>query len=318
MILVYPKRTHFTAIRLYLQLLFRQTRCLLPVSFSDVRVYLLVPTLLCAQPGFSSNLWEEQQIWQEIENSVPKSQIVKLDAGKRYPVLGLYIASSLNEADGGVLILHDFGHHPNWPRVSRPLREQLPDSGWHTLAIQMPIPDPMWNFDNPADVLKESVARIESAISFMQQRNIEPLAIIAHGQSAAVVTQYLAETPQHPFKALVAISLPHQEQSEDWHNIKKNLVNLQLPMLDIYAERDYTSVTDHAHMRLVAARVAGKNLKLGPPPIAHSSKVQELAKNKTSNLWFRQIMLPGAFPDFPYNTDELVKAIRGWLSVYSR
>lgn len=66
----------------------------------------------------------------------------------RYPdqeetlrVLSLHMPPRKAEIQGGVLILHDTGQHASWPGTVEILRHQLPDSGWHTLSINLPYPD---------------------------------------------------------------------------------------------------------------------------------------------------------------------------------
>ncbi|MBX2809260.1 MAG: alpha/beta hydrolase family protein [Cellvibrionaceae bacterium] len=43
---------------------------------------------------------------------------------------------------GALLILHAEGETPMWPQLSKPLHNTLPDYGWATLAISLPLPDP--------------------------------------------------------------------------------------------------------------------------------------------------------------------------------
>lgn len=70
------------------------------------------------------------------------NEAVMLVAGER-SFYGLYLPERNGKAQGGILILHDIDQHGQWPTLITPLREQLPDYGWNTLAIEMPMtPNP--------------------------------------------------------------------------------------------------------------------------------------------------------------------------------
>lgn len=53
---------------------------------------------------------------------------------------GLLLPGRSATPQGGVLILHDLEQHGQWPVLIAPLREELPDYGWTTLAIELPVP----------------------------------------------------------------------------------------------------------------------------------------------------------------------------------
>ena len=66
--------------------------------------------------------------------------------GQRF--LGIYTASTTGSSLGGAIILPCLGEHPNWPDVIAPLRKSLPNHGWDTLSIALPVPtkgsDGLW------------------------------------------------------------------------------------------------------------------------------------------------------------------------------
>lgn len=53
---------------------------------------------------------------------------------------GLFLRERSGNPQGGALILHDLGQHAHWPALVAPLREGLTESGWTTLAIELPSP----------------------------------------------------------------------------------------------------------------------------------------------------------------------------------
>ena len=52
---------------------------------------------------------------------------------------GLFLRERSGQPQGGALILHDLEQHSHWPQLVAPLREQLPEHGWTTLAIELPV-----------------------------------------------------------------------------------------------------------------------------------------------------------------------------------
>lgn len=80
---------------------------------------------------------------QSLAKTAKASELVWLDIS--YPdsdvttqALALTQRQRLPEAQGAVLILHDFEQHADWPGLVHELRTQLPDSGWYTLSVNLP------------------------------------------------------------------------------------------------------------------------------------------------------------------------------------
>jgi hypothetical protein len=95
------------------------------------------------QPSIlSKKQWKSQALL--AESAVP-SEIVWLDV--RYPkeaekvkVLALKTESKNSAQQGAVLIIPDKQQHSDWPELVRPLRSELPFSGWFTLSVNLPWP----------------------------------------------------------------------------------------------------------------------------------------------------------------------------------
>lgn len=75
---------------------------------------------------------------------VPASELILLETN--YPrqsepvqVLGLQQEPRKPNAQGAVLILPDKGQHADWPGLVRQLRSALPDSGWYTFSVNLPV-----------------------------------------------------------------------------------------------------------------------------------------------------------------------------------
>ena len=53
-------------------------------------------------------------------------------------VLALWRPANTGEAKGMIILLPDAGESADWPLVISPLRQRLPDAGWHSLSLTLP------------------------------------------------------------------------------------------------------------------------------------------------------------------------------------
>lgn len=70
---------------------------------------------------------------------LPAEQVVNLPLAEEKTFLALQINALSAKAKGQVLMLPGDRQHPNWPQGIAPLREVLPEYGWTTLALALPI-----------------------------------------------------------------------------------------------------------------------------------------------------------------------------------
>ena len=70
---------------------------------------------------------------------VPEKEQQQLKAGDE-SFLALFKLANVGEPNGVVILVPGDGETADWPIAMAPLREKLPDSGWHTLALSLPDP----------------------------------------------------------------------------------------------------------------------------------------------------------------------------------
>lgn len=80
-----------------------------------------------------------QQMLNGLIAELPAKQIVNLPLAEEKTFLALQINALSAKAKGQVLMLPGDREHPNWPLGIAPLRQVLPEYGWTTLAIALPI-----------------------------------------------------------------------------------------------------------------------------------------------------------------------------------
>lgn len=118
-----------------------------------------------------------------------------VELGDSDPFFGLRLRQRTATPQGGILILHDQGHNPNWPNGVRQSRRFLPEKGWNTLSISLPfIPE---GEDEPSDETAEAVLdRIALGQRRLNQEGQFNIVLLGFGDGAYWAARYLAERLQ--------------------------------------------------------------------------------------------------------------------------
>lgn len=201
--------------------------------------------------------------------------------------LGIFTEEQSGTPKGGVIVLHGIGVHPDWADVIYPLRTGLPDHGWATLSIQMPVLPNEAGVQDYIPLIAEAGPRIRAAMAFMQARGIEPVAIVAHSLGATMASATLANQGGMGLRGFVAIGMSGSDLDPQL-DTTAHLASVKLPILDLYGSRDLDTVLNAVRPRAAAMRRAGHDR-------------------------FRQIEVEGADHFFIGLEDELVRSVRGWL-----
>lgn len=201
----------------------------------------------------------ETEISTTLSQRVPEQEVVWLKAGG-HEFLSLYLDPTTGTVRGAAIIVHGMGAHPDWPEVISPLRTHLPDSGWATLSLQMPILPPGAPLADYGRTVKGSRQRFETAIHYLRQKGYINIVFIGYGFGAALIADFLAQVPGYRVSAFVAISA----QSHDFLNPRLKLLNdlesIDIPVLDVYAGRDRGKVVRQADDRRLAGRKNSRHI----------------------------------------------------------
>lgn len=168
-------------------------------------------------------------------NALRGDQVVQLGA-ETDPFLGLRLQQRTATPQGGVLILHDQGHNPNWPVRVQQTRRFLPEKGWNTLSIALPTTTA------PGEESDEFARRIMDRIALGQQRlNQEGLfniVLIGFGDGAYWAARYMAERLRPDDE--IGYSLLMIDASPDRTDLPGYVGALNLPVLDlIHSDSDW-------------------------------------------------------------------------------
>jgi pimeloyl-ACP methyl ester carboxylesterase len=230
--------------------------------------------------------WEKETSERLAEN-VKATEVLWLE-GKGDNFLALYTKQTNETAHGAVIILHAMGGHADWPQIVSPIRTKLPEQGWTTLSIQLPVIAPENQIEDYGKTLTQAVARIEAAIKYLHEQKFLNIVVVGHGFGAVTTLVYLEREKKRKVVALVALGLQEYAFVKPAINILDLIEKSKIPVLDIYGSRDFRNVINQAPDRRLAAK-------------------------KGNNKQYVQLEIDGADHYFNKMEDILIKRIRGWL-----
>lgn len=179
------------------------------------------------------------------KNALQGEQVLELQsASERF--IALWLEQRTSTPEGGLLILHDAGQTPDWPYLLKQIRTYLPDTGWSTLSIDLPLPSrdaigilPLSEgaTETQSNVTAEThenrvLDRIASGISHLNQENIFNIAILGFGEGAYWGSRYLAERLSDEEEEGYALIL--YEPSPLASELPGFISQLTIPTLDVY------------------------------------------------------------------------------------
>jgi pimeloyl-ACP methyl ester carboxylesterase len=241
-----------------------------------------------ANAGGKSDLAKEKRWEEQIVPSLMVGEDIKLKAdGVEF--LALYAEPTTEQSKGAVILIHGRGAHPAWPDVIEPLRMQLPDYGWHTLSLQMPVLKNEAEDKDYPPLFPEVPARVQAGVDFLKSKGIRNIVISGHSTGAVMASYYLATIKDPAVKVFAIVSggfgVPKDTYMDSMENFKK-LKNVDI--LDIYGSED----------RKMVLKVVSKRKMVGP---------------KLFGSRYHDIKIEGAGHFYRERTDQLLNQLKSWL-----
>lgn len=253
-------------------------------------LYFLALCLVCVSASAASlSDRDKEQRWEkQIVPDLFVGEAIKLKA-EGVDFLALYTEASTEKPKGAVIILHGIGVHPAWPDVINPLRTQLPERGWHTLSLQMPILQNEAKDTDYPPLFPEVPSRIQAGVDFLKAKGIKNIAIIGHSMGAAMASYYLSSAADPAVKAFAITSggygVPGDKRMDAVNNFRK-MKNIAI--LDLHGSDD----TDH---------------------VKRASKQRGEIGNKIHGQRYESMVIPGANHFYNGKEKELVDTVSNWL-----
>lgn len=238
-----------------------------------MRLLALIFTLMLALPALASDYAREKKWADEVLPAVLTGDPVWLELSAGHKFLTLYTEAP--NAKAGLIVVHGMGVHPDWGLIA-PLRQRLPDLGYATLSVQMPVLKADAKGDEYPPAFDEAAERIKTALDFMKAKGYKKVALVTHSMGCRMTARFLEKHPNANVDAWVAIGAP----------AALNYGKLKFPVMDLYGENDLPQVLEAAKTR---------------------------AKGLSGNKKSTQVMAPKADHFFNGHDDQLVNLVKDYL-----
>ncbi len=246
---------------------------------------------------------EAMPAWsQQLAGRIRPGELISLD-GRDGSFAALFRRDESGQPLGAVILLHEAGANPAWPRVISPLRRRLPAHGWQSLALELPAP--LAEGEIPAE--DAAFGRIDAALDFLKSQGANQVVLIGHGQGAAIAQDFAAKGAGHilgvvcisPYTPLILAEGAQQSQMP--------------PILDIHGERDLPRVQQAVASRRLMARRAGLDRPSRPAFIRTALGRTLPDPANTQAAPYQSLLISGADHGYTGYERPLVKRLLGWL-----
>ena len=181
----------------------------------------------------------------EITPTLVVGDAVYLAQPSGHKFLGLY--TEAKKARAAVIVVHGLGIHPDWALIGT-LRSELPDHGYTTLSIQMPVLAADAKGEDYPALFGDAAERLAAAVAWLKTKGYTKIALASHSMGARMSNHFLAANPASGIAAWIAVGISSGEFADAG--------TFRFPVLDIYGERDFPQVLQKADAR---AAVLAKN-----------------------------------------------------------
>ena len=247
----------------------------------------LAGVLAVALPAPAQDLERERRLEAEIIDAILDGEPVRLDAAG-HSFLAIHTEAEADDGPrGAVIVMHGRGFHPDWAEVAGPLRTALPEHGWDTLSLQMPVLEKGAKYYDYVPILPAAFPRIRAGIEFLRARGARTVVLAAHSCSVHMAMAFVRRHGDAGFDGFIGIGMGATDYRQPMRE-PFPLASMTVPILDLFGGEDYPAVLRKAPARLAATRAAGNPLSA-------------------------QRVVPGAGHFFRDRDEALVGAVTEWL-----
>lgn len=190
--------------------------------------------------------------------------------------LGLYTEAA--DARMGLVVVHGAGVHPDHGLIGT-LRRRLPEHGYATLSVQMPVLGVEARGEAYAALFPEAVERLQLAVDSLRSRGFRRIGIVSHSLGTRMSHAYLIGNPATvaAWAALGAGTGPGPTLTYD---------GIRVPVLDLYGAHELPAVLAGAAARRSSLPAGGDS---------------------------RQVVIAGTDHFFAGREEDMVAAVRAFL-----
>lgn len=204
-----------------------------------MRTLWILMLLMMTSSAFAADAadYAREKKWaDEVVPGVVVGDPVYLEQPNGHKFLTLYTPAE--DAKAALVIVHGMGIHPDWGLIGV-LRSQLPDRGYTTLSVQMPVLDNVAKAAAYTATLPEAAQRLQLAVDFLKAKGYSKIGIVSHSMGSRMSYVYLSARPDPAVKVWVAIGIP----------IRADYRKVNMPVLDLYGQNDLPDVLNNAAAR---------------------------------------------------------------------
>jgi len=193
------------------------------------------------------NLERETRMISQIEEAVMDGDVEYLPLSADREFFSIYMEAE-EESKGSVIILHSRGYHANWDSTIKPLRVELAKKGWDTLSLQMPVLNKEAKYYDYVPIFPHSHERIEAGIEFLKEQGKKKIILISHGCGAHMAMSFFDKNGEKGIDGYVGIGMGATDYKQKL--VKTFPLDLiEIPVLDVYGEKDFPGVIRMAEER---------------------------------------------------------------------
>lgn len=242
-----------------------------------MRTGLISLLLVVSVSAFAASDYAREQKWaDEITPGIVVGDPVYLEQKNRHKFLGIY--TKADKAKMGLVVVHGIGIHPDWGMIGT-LRQRLPDHGYTTLSIQMPILAVDAKPEAYVAHFPEAVERLQLAVAYLKSKGYKRIALVSHSMGSRMSHGYMVRNPAgvNAWAVLGTGTGPGPVITYD---------GIKAPVLDLYGANEL-------------------------PPVLEGA-----AKRKASlkgNALSKQVVLPDTDHFFANHEDAMAQAVKNFL-----
>lgn len=193
----------------------------------------------------------------DLQARYPATEVMTLTAGTEN-ILALSKKAMTPFTRGTLLLLPDGSRHAAAASVIDPLRQEMVDFGWNTLAVMMPSYDGIDGDEAEKSYALQLKDRINAVISQAKQQP-GAIVILAQGHSGALINQLLQQNLIESPQALILVGATLRNPSAELAAIQA-MSQHKVPTLDILQHSDGDSALNSVRTRLQWTRKHVKEL----------------------------------------------------------
>ena len=227
-----------------------------------MRTWLISLLLAVSAPSFAASDYEREKRWDdEITPGIVVGDAVYLEQKNQHKFLALYTESA--QAKMGVVVVHGTGIHPDWGMIGK-LRQRLPDFGYTTLSIQMPVLAVEAKPEAYAAHFPEAVERLQLAVAYLKSKHYKRIALVSHSMGSRMSHAFMARNPPE-VDAWVAIGMPAAFGT----GAAITYDGINAPVLDLYGAHDLPQVLSGVAKRKISLKRNQKSKQVMIPDTDH-------------------------------------------------